>query len=48
MIQMYPLKADTKVISIRQPYAVEHTTLASKQFHAPTGCYINNFYSLYY
>ena len=38
---MYPVEADTKVISMRQPYAVEHTTLISKQFHASRGYYIN-------
>ena len=44
---MYPVEADTQVISIRQPYAVEHTTLISKQFHASTGCYINKTFILY-
>ena len=43
---MFLLKADTKVISMRQPYAVEHTKLISKQFHASTGCYINRTFIL--
>ena len=38
---MYPLEADTEVISIPQSHAVEHITLSSRQFHASTGCYIN-------
>ena len=41
MVRMYTLKADTKVISMGQPHAIEHNTLTSKQFHACTGCYIN-------
>ena len=47
MVKMYPVEADTKVISIRQPYAVEYTTLTSKQVHASTGCYINKNFILY-
>ena len=27
-------------------YPVEHTTLTSKQFHAPTWCYINKTFNL--
>ena len=41
MVRMHTLKADTKVISMGQPHAIEYNTLASKQFHACTGCYIN-------
>ena len=43
---MYPLEVDTKVISVRQSCALEHTTLTSKQFHASTGCYINKTFIL--
>ena len=43
---MYPLEADIKMISVRRPYAVEHTTFTSKQFHAFTGCYINEIFIL--
>ena len=35
---MYHLEADTKVVSMRQLYVVEHTTLTSKQFNASTWC----------
>ena len=44
---MYPVEAGTKVMSMRQPYAVEHTILTSKQFHAFTGYYINKTFILY-
>ena len=45
--KMYPVEADTKVISMQQSYAVEYTTWISKQFHASTGCYINKIFILY-
>ena len=35
------LEADTKVISMQQPYPVENTTLTSKQCYVSKGCYIN-------
>ena len=41
MVKMYPLEAETKVISMLQSYAVEHTTLTSIQIHSSTGRYIN-------
>ena len=44
MVKMYPVEAG---ISMLQPYAVEHTTLTSKQFHVFTGCYINKTFILY-
>ena len=47
MVKMYTLETDTKVISMRQPYAVEHTTLTSKQFYASTVCCINKTFILY-
>ena len=47
MVKMYPVEADTKVISVRQSYAIEHTTLTSKQFHESTGCYISKTFILY-
>ena len=43
---MYPLEADTKMISMRQQYAVEHTTFTSKEFHVFKGCYINEIFIL--
>ena len=46
MVKMYPLEADTRLISIRKPYAVEYTTLTSKQLHPSMGCY--NIYYLFY
>ena len=44
---MYPVEAETKVISMLQPYAVESNTLTSKQFHASKGCYINKTFLFY-
>ena len=34
-------------MSMQQPYAVEHTTLISKKFHASAGCYINKTFIFY-
>ena len=38
---MQLLETETKVVSRRHPYALEHTTFTSKQFRAFTGCNIN-------
>ena len=40
MVKTYPLQAHSKVVSLRQPYAVEDTTLTSTPCHASTICYI--------
>ena len=42
VVKMYPVEAETKVISMLQLFAVEHTTLTSKQSKVVifTGCYI--------
>ena len=45
-VKIYRLEADTKVISMWQPYPVDHTISTSKQFHATTGCYINKTFLL--
>ena len=47
MVKMCPVEANAKVISMWKPYAVEHTTLTSKQFHAFPACYINKTFILY-
>ena len=47
MVKIYPVETDTKIISMRQPSAVEHTTMIPKQFHASTGCYIIKTFILY-
>ena len=47
MIKICPVEAGTKAISMQEPYAVEHTTMISKQFHGSTGCYINKAFILY-
>ena len=43
---MYPLEEDFKVISMRQPFAVELTTLKSKQFHSSMRCCISKTFIL--
>ena len=43
---MYPLEAETKAISMRQPYAVDHATVTPKQLYAFTGCRINKTFIL--
>ena len=42
VVKMYPVEAETKVISMLQLFAVEHTTLTSKQSKVVifTECYI--------
>ena len=49
MVKMYPAEGYGSHIQLimRQPYAVEHTTLISKQFHASTGSYVNKIFILY-
>ena len=39
MVKMYIEEENTKVVSIQQPYTVEHITLTSKKFHASMVCY---------
>ena len=48
MVKRYPVEVDTKVIPIWKPYAVEHTTLTSKQFHASIRWDMNKSFILYY
>ena len=47
MVKIYIVETDTAVMSMQQPYAVEHTTLISKKFHASAGCYINKTFIFY-